>query len=200
MLVLPVLLLSQSVLFSFRKGTRIARMNPGLVRITAIFKKMASTSSSSLNGAAGDQHVEISDLVLPHLDRHLALPVLNFLEEQGVYDKTEVLQAKYDLLKPTNMVLYVESIRRELAGEPEPKDGQSPGPVKAKADEILKRGEELKQKADKVIEIISNPQVAASLGQDKERNLATLKEKYSVRWAFPGRTCTRADISCIRIA
>lgn len=135
----------------------------------------SSSSSSSSNGA-----VEISDLVLPHLDRHLALPVLNFLEEQGIYAKNEVLQAKLDLLQPTNMVHYVESIRRELAGEPEPADGQSPKAVKERADEILRKGEQLKQKADKVIEIISNPQVAASLGQDKERNLATLKEKYSV--------------------
>lgn len=139
---------------------------------------MAAASSS---GSAAQAHVEISNLVLPHLDRHLALPVLNFLEEQGVYDKNEVLQAKFDLLQPTNMVHYVESIRRELAGEPEPADGQSPKQVKDRADEIMKRGEDLKQKADKVIEIISNPQVAAALGQDKERNLATLKEKYSVR-------------------
>lgn len=130
-----------------------------------------------------DANVEISSLLLPHLDRHLALPILEFLEEQNVYPKDELLAAKYELLKPTNMIHFVESTRKEL--ENDQSEGLS-SEMEKKAQEILQKRDELKQKADKVIEIISNPQVATALGQDKERNLATLREKYNVSG---GRRC-----------
>lgn len=57
--------------------------------------------------------------VLPNLDRHLVLPLLDFLESRGTYSHTEVLKAKYDLLKPTNMVTFVLGIKREIDGTSE---------------------------------------------------------------------------------
>lgn len=38
------------------------------------------------------------------LDRHLVFPLLEFLQEQGVYPEAELLQAKIELLQHTNMV------------------------------------------------------------------------------------------------
>ena len=147
----------------------------------------ANLSSTSLLSTANS---EISARILPHLDRHLALPVVQFLEEQGVYPKQELLQAKYELLQPTNMVHYVESILEELEGE----HGKTKSDeVEKRAQQIIRMRDELKDKADKVIEIISNPQVAAALGQDKERNLATLREKYSVRAILFATSLTRVS-------
>lgn len=149
-------------------------------------------SMAAVNGTDGpsssamQSNVEISSRILPHIDRHLALPVLNFLEEHAVYPKEEVLQAKLELLQPTNMVHYLDNVRKELAGDSS--DSVS-SEVTAKADKIVERREELKSKADTVIEIISNPEVAASLGQDKERNLTTLREKYHVSARLSGRRC-----------
>ena len=121
---------------------------------------------------------EISARILPHLDRHLALPIVQFLEEHGVYPRQELLQAKYELLRPTNMVHYVESLRKELEGGA---GNAKSDEIEQRAQQVIRRRDDLKDKADRVIEIISNPQVAAALGQDKERNLATLREKYNVR-------------------
>lgn len=135
------------------------------------------SSSSSSSSSSLEANLEISSLLLPHLDRHLALPVLNFLEEHTVYPKDEVLQAKLELLQPTNMVHYLDSVRKELNGD---SSNVVSAEVKTRADQIVERRDELREKADQVIAIISNPQVAAALGQDKERNLATLKEKYGV--------------------
>lgn len=133
-----------------------------------------------MNGSEDATSIDISHLVLPHLDRHLALPVLNYLEENAVHDKQELLQAKYELLRPTNMVHYVEAIRKEL-GQGLSLSQSQDADVQKREDELVRKRDELREKADKVIEIISNPDVATSLGQDKERNLATLKEKYGVR-------------------
>jgi len=132
-----------------------------------------------MNGSEDATSIDISHLVLPHLDRHLALPVLNYLEENAVHDKQELLQAKYELLRPTNMVHYVEAIRKEL-GQGLSLSQSQDADVQKREDELVRKRDELREKADKVIEIISNPDVATSLGQDKERNLATLKEKYGL--------------------
>lgn len=142
-------------------------------------QKQPSTMASN-DAASSSDNSDISSRVLPHLDRHLALPVLQFLEEQDVYPKAELLQAKYDLLRPTNMVHYVESLRLELEGKTEKSDSSNAQRTEQRAQQIIEKRDELRAKADSVIEIISNPQVAESLGQDKERNLATLKEKYNV--------------------
>jgi translation initiation factor 3 subunit E len=153
-----------------------------------IYHLPPNNTMATSNGTEGpstttamNENLEISSLLLPHVDRHLALPVLNFLEEHAVYPKEELLQAKYELLQPTNMVHYLESLRKEIAGDSS--DSLSPE-IQAKADKVVQRREELRSKADKVIEIISNPEVAASLGQDKERNLTTLREKYHVSSAI----------------
>lgn len=78
------------------------------------------------------------------------------------------------------MVHYVESLRLELEGKTEKSDSSNAQRTEQRAQQIIEKRDELRAKADSVIEIISNPQVAESLGQDKERNLATLKEKYNV--------------------
>lgn len=65
--------------------------------------------SSSKNTATSSQ-------IYQHLDRHLVLPLLDHLEARGTYSHDEVLQAKYDLLTPTNMIRFVYGFKRELDG------------------------------------------------------------------------------------
>lgn len=72
------------------------------------------TPSSSTSSAK-----DLTAKLIPHLDRHLVLPLLDFLESRGTYSHEEVLKAKYDLLKPTNMVTYVLGIKREMDGTSE---------------------------------------------------------------------------------
>lgn len=62
---------------------------------------------------------DLTAQLLPHLDRQLVLPLLDFLESRGTYSHEEVLKAKYDLLKPTNMVTFVLGLQRELEGKPD---------------------------------------------------------------------------------
>lgn len=79
---------------------------------TAATAASASSSSSSSSG----QSYDLTKNFLPNLDRHLVLPLLDFVESRGAYTHQDVLKAKYDLLKPTNMVTYVMGIKRELEG------------------------------------------------------------------------------------
>lgn len=77
---------------------------------------MAAPSSSSSPAA---KSTDLTAQLVPHLDRQLVLPLLDFLESQGSYSHDEVLKAKYELLKPTNMVTYVLGLKREIDGTPE---------------------------------------------------------------------------------
>jgi len=57
--------------------------------------------------------------VVENLDRHLVLPLLDFLESRDKYSHEEILKAKIDLLGKTNMVTFVEGMQRELEGKGE---------------------------------------------------------------------------------
>ena len=80
---------------------------------TSAFPLPSGTSPTALKSNDLTAHL------IPHLDRHLVLPLLDFLESRGTYSHEEVLKAKYDLLKPTNMVTYVLGLKREIEGTSE---------------------------------------------------------------------------------
>jgi translation initiation factor 3 subunit E len=55
----------------------------------------------------GPEHLAKYDLtsrMTPHLDRHLAFPILNFLGETGIYKKEDITRAEIALLVDTNMI------------------------------------------------------------------------------------------------
>lgn len=139
----------------------------------------ASSAAAASTSAAMDANEEISRLVLPQLDRHLAVPLVRFLEDNDVYPRHDLLHARLELLSGTNMVHELQNVRIELDGQS--KQAEIVKETESKLEQLFKRNDELRGRADKVIEIISDPNVAAALGQDKERNLTTLREKYSVR-------------------
>lgn len=57
---------------------------------------------------------DLTARLIPHLDRHLVLPLLEFLDSSGIYPRQQLLQAKYDALKETNMITYLTGLHREL--------------------------------------------------------------------------------------
>lgn len=80
---------------------------------------LTTGSASAAISAPESTSTDLTSQLLPHLDRHLVLPLLDFLESRGAHSHEEVLKAKYDLLKPTNMVTYVLGLKRELEGTAE---------------------------------------------------------------------------------
>ncbi|SCV70739.1 BQ2448_3501 [Microbotryum intermedium] len=132
----------------------------------------ATTSASSSSSS------DLTSKLVPHLDRQLVLPLLDFLELRGAYSHEEVLKAKYDLLKPTNMVTYVLDLKREIDGSSE--DAPIPQEFKARQEQVVSTLNDLQSKAQSVMETISNPEVVAALRQDKQHNLHYLKESHGV--------------------
>ncbi|KAH8914771.1 hypothetical protein BT69DRAFT_1342320 [Atractiella rhizophila] len=134
--------------------------------------------------AVASSSYDLTSQLLPNLDRHLALPLLDFLASQNIRTNDEVLEAKFQLLKPTNMVTYLRDLRKEIrAGrgiENSSEEAQIDQDLAKKEESVVKTLADLQQKAVKVMEVISGPEVVAALRQDKMQNLAYLKDNHGL--------------------
>jgi hypothetical protein len=57
---------------------------------------------------------ELTNKLAPFLDRHLVIPLMEFLTVKGIYDETDLLRCKLDLLANTNMVDYTMDVHSNL--------------------------------------------------------------------------------------
>jgi len=57
---------------------------------------------------------ELSRTLAKFLDKHLCFPLLEFLQDRGVYNEEDILKAKIELLQNTNMVDFAMDIYKEL--------------------------------------------------------------------------------------
>ncbi|KAH9451111.1 hypothetical protein Pst134EB_018606 [Puccinia striiformis f. sp. tritici] len=125
-----------------------------------------------------DQPFDLTSQLIPHLDRHLVLPLLEFLDSNGIYPHQQLLQAKYDALKETNMITYLTGLHRELYDL----DDQAPVPQEfsQKEEQVMNKLDTLQESVDQIMSIISTPEVVAALRQDKAQNLAYLEKEHNV--------------------
>jgi len=53
---------------------------------------------------------DLSQKIIPYLDRHLAFPLLAYLTETGLFSAEEVQAAQYELARKTNMVDFAVNL------------------------------------------------------------------------------------------
>ena len=162
---------------------------------------MADNTSKSanaiLNGAAAQaetpeeiaKEYDLLPKLLPHLDRHLIFPLLQFVAEQEDEPSEETTKAKYELLKTTNMTDYVASLYCEIEGLEEP-----PAQFAKKRQEVLDRLEQYEHESAKITDLLSREDVIANLRSDKVANLEYLKKEHEVfvpHYAIKGHMLTQ---------
>ncbi|EAQ90417.1 conserved hypothetical protein [Chaetomium globosum CBS 148.51] len=143
---------------------------------------------ASAPNANGDAAVSDYDLMLKlaqNLDRHMIFPLLEFSagqlvdEESGVVrdeaKAREITQAKYSLLKNSNMTDYVANLYCELAGVEEP-----PAEFADKKQKVFSQLQNLEQQTSKIIELLEREDVVNNLRSDKVANLEFLKREHQV--------------------
>ncbi|CAB4486386.1 eukaryotic translation initiation factor 3, subunit 6 [Rhizophagus irregularis] len=118
---------------------------------------------------------DLTPKLIPYLDRHLVFPLLEFLSMHKIYPEIDLLKAKYELLAKTNMVDFISMLYKTIHDTEE-----VPNEFSTKRDEVLQTLENLQSEAQKVLDIIENPEVISALRQDKLQNLNFLKEKYGL--------------------
>lgn len=83
---------------------------------------------------------DLSQKIIPYLDRHLAFPLLAYLTETGLFPAEEVQAAQYELARKTNMVDFAISLFEYVYPGKEIPTGESHSPSGGDPDLCL-RGE-----------------------------------------------------------
>ncbi|KAI9012104.1 eIF3 subunit 6 N terminal domain-containing protein [Phycomyces nitens] len=113
--------------------------------------------------------------MIPFLDRHLVFPLIEFLELNKVYPTEDLLKAKYDLFKNSNMVDFVLDLYKKIHNTEE-----TPQEFVDKREIVLNRLEELQGEVQEVMTILEKPEVISALRSDKAQNLNYFKENYNL--------------------
>jgi translation initiation factor 3 subunit E len=122
------------------------------------------------------EHSLLSSLI-PHLDRHLVFPLLNFEEEQTPeeQDTTHITKLKYALLKETNMHDFVGDLYADLNSLPD-----RPAEYATKREEVLERRRIFEEETEKMQALLANEDVINNLRSDKNSNMNYLKDNHQV--------------------
>jgi translation initiation factor 3 subunit E len=57
---------------------------------------------------------ELTSKLGPFLDRHLVIPLLEFLTVKKIYDETDLLRGKLELFSNTSMVDFIMDVHKTL--------------------------------------------------------------------------------------
>jgi translation initiation factor 3 subunit E len=151
---------------------------------------MASTTP---DGGPSPADYDLLPKLAPHLDRHMIFPLLEFTASQSIDEETgdvtdekkmrEITEAKFALLKKTDMTDYVANLYCELQGLKEP-----PIEYAERKQKVFSQLEKFEQETGKITELLEREDVVNNLRSDKVANLEFLKKDHDVRIAAdPGR-------------
>ncbi|KAI0838510.1 putative eukaryotic translation initiation factor 3 subunit 6 [Hypoxylon sp. FL0890] len=118
--------------------------------------------------------------LIPHLDRHLVFPLLEFAAGQLPEDADDasvlaITKAKYELLKTTNMTDFVGNLKAELEGL-----DQAPPEFNEKRQKVISRLEQFEESTNKLVDLLGREDVVGNLRSDKVANLEFLKKEHGV--------------------
>jgi len=144
-----------------------------------------TSAETMLNGAASQASREPQDVakeydllpkLIPHLDRHLVFPLLEFLSGHDESDDvTDIVNTKYELLKQTNMTDYVANLWQEINHS-----DTIPQEFVKKREEVLQRLQLYVEESKKIVDLLADDSVVSSLRSDKLANLKFLEEQHGV--------------------
>ena len=98
-----------------------------------------------------------------YLDPHLVFPLFEFLSVKGIYDESDMLKAKLDLLAKTNMVDYAMDIHSNLYP-----DQESPEVLKSKRSDVVAELKRLQMETENITHIFENEDVAEKIHTAKD--------------------------------
>ncbi|TPX40567.1 hypothetical protein SeMB42_g05941 [Synchytrium endobioticum] len=135
------------------------------------------TSHASTNPHQPPSHTrDLTHIICEYMDRHMVIPLIEFLLHRELYPTEELMQAKYELLMKTSMVDYANEVYKEM----HPDEEEFPGYVERR-NEVLANIAQINEESAEIMEIIEDPTVLQQLKQDKLANVQFLKENHNFR-------------------
>ncbi|XP_073016183.1 eukaryotic translation initiation factor 3 subunit E-like [Primulina eburnea] len=118
---------------------------------------------------------DLTQRIAPQLDRHLVFPLLEFLQERGLYPEEDILKAKIELLNHTNMVDYAMDIHKSLY-----RSEDVPQEMVGRRAEVVGGLKSLEEAAAPIVTFLQNPNAVQELRADKQHNLQMLNDRYQI--------------------
>lgn len=142
--------------------------------------------------------------LIPHLDRHLVFPLLEFLSREEEDDESqasasndnvdnnELIRAKFELFRHTNMTDYIGELHSQIDTLPQetPSGDESQQKSSASKDrsaeysrrreEVVKQLDQFRQDTSALIGLLQDADVVSNLRSDKVANLNYLRDQHGV--------------------
>lgn len=107
---------------------------------------------------------DLSSKIVPYLDRHLVIPLLEFLSVKEFYSETDLLKAKLDVLSKTNMVDFVMDIHQILY----PHQDEPLAKLREKRQKVIETFDRLQNEAEPVVKMFTNSDVTAQAQSSRD--------------------------------
>jgi translation initiation factor 3 subunit E len=140
----------------------------------AAAESMANSNASHTEVDIAEQY-DLLPKLIPHFDRHLIYPLLEFVSTLENKDPLEMTKSKYALLEPTNMTDYVASLWKDIHDSDE-----APEEFAKKREEVLNRLTLFAEETSQIMELLNDESVVSNLRSDKVANLKFLETSHGV--------------------
>ncbi|EOD34374.1 hypothetical protein EMIHUDRAFT_426559 [Emiliania huxleyi CCMP1516] len=117
---------------------------------------------------------DLTATVGKYLDRHMLLPLLDFLGSKKIFPDSELDAARLQVLEKTNMVDFAMEIYTKL------NQGEVPAEMRAKRDEVMTALTALQLEVGPLYQIVSDGPLVANLRAERCFTPAFLLEQHSV--------------------
>jgi translation initiation factor 3 subunit E len=118
---------------------------------------------------------ELTPVLSKYLDRHLVFPLLEFLQEKGIYDEADIMKSKIELLQNTNMVDFAADIHKALYNTEE-----IPQSMKEHRTQVVARLRSLQTQVEPIVKCLEDPEVVKNFRQDRSFNIQFLQEDHQI--------------------
>lgn len=137
------------------------------------------TESNGTMDQDGPKAYDLTTTIGQYLDRHMVLPMLNFVEDnpylRKVYDLKQVQQAKYDLLQDTNMLdSAIEYYQQTHDGEAVPPQ------LEESREKVILSMRYLEEQAGPLLKVVHDDELMQKLLENDNFNMENLGENFGV--------------------
>lgn len=135
--------------------------------------KMAQSGDDSVDVRVAN---DLTGKLAGNMDLHMLFPIIVWLQEQGFYDKTELVEATLQYLSATRMSDYYLEVAEENPGA----SADAAEDMKVKHDETVQLIDELEERCGELLRILRDEEALQELVAAGNFNLTYLSEEMGV--------------------